>query len=841
MAGILFVLAFQCFGQALTITSPTEETIWVGGTTQTITWTGGSSENVTIKLRWIDLGEMTIASDTPNDGSHEWVVKDGYTGRISILIFEDGGLAHQSFIRENSAGGIYITSPGYGVTWKPGSTQEITWTDNISGNVKIDLYERQYDEIPFPHHIARSITTSTSSDGSFSWTVPEDLDLEVYHVGIESVSASSTRVFSRYFFISDEPQGCIDEYEPNDAIDEPSKYAFSSSIGRAYSASESINGTIHMDPDWDHYRVKVEYPGNLDVVLSNCPDAFNLQLYEELPGGYVAGSWTTGNEHIDEDLTRLNYYYIIVGSEGGVTRCDPYNLTVNWTPDPFLEVSPSSRSVGESSGTTTFDISSNLNWSASEDASWFSVEKTSSKLLTVTFDENSGTGSRSANIVLSADGASDQTVSVTQEGFACSLSVTPASRNVGSSSGSTTFAVTSNVSWSVNESADWLSTSADGSTITVSYDANVSVDSRVAEITVSGGECSEVVSVTQNGNSCSLSVTPGSASAGAAVGTTSFTVTSNVPWSVNESSDWLSTSVDGSTVNVNYLENSSSSSRSASLTIAGGGCSETFTITQEGFACILSVTPASRSLGSAAGITSFIVTSNVSWSVNESADWLNTTVDGDIITVSFNSNEAASSRSASITVTGGECSQEVTLAQAGEAIVFQVGSSTLSLGATSGSSATLSITSNTDWSIVKSASWLNVSPLTGTGSSQVTVQATSDNNTGSIRTDVLSATGSGTTYAVVVTQDFITGVFDQLEHGVSIYPNPSGNELYVELGRELTGFTVRVMDSRGSCIFSEDYKNRTEFSIDLGQFNSGIYYMEILHRDGRISRNFIKR
>ncbi len=757
LLGLIFFLTLQGFGQALTITSPTSETIWSGGTTHEITWSGGASENVKIKLWWGDLMDATIVESTPNDGSYTWTVLDGYTEKVVLFIYGDNENAYTTFTRENSAGGIYINSPTTGVTWQPGSTHNITWIDNIGENVKIDLYYAS--DGPIQPSYASTITSSTPSDGYYSWTIPIGTSQEKYQIKIESVSASSTRVYSRHFDIGEETSSCIDSYEPNDAIDNPSKFAFSSDIGGIYYKSESIAGTIHESGDWDHYRVNVEVPGNLDITLTNVPNAFDLQLYANPPEGYVAGSFTTGNEYIDVDISTPGFYYIIVGSLDGAYDCSPYTLAVDWTADLFLDVTPTSRSVGSASGTTTFDISSNANWSVSEDASWLSIEKTNSELLTAIFDENSEFVNRSTSITVSADGVSSKIVTVTQEGSACNLVVTPDNQSVGPDAGTTNFNVTSNVSWSVNKTSDWLSTSVDGSTITINYEANESTYSRVATVSVAGGECSEMV-----------------------------------------------------------------------------------TVTQEGVACSLAVTPENQNVGSASGIASFTVTSNVSWSVNETADWLSTSVDGNIISVSFDTNGTSSSRSASITITAGECSKVVTLVQEeGEQPQFLIGSSAISLGATAGTAASFSITSNVDWSIEKNALWLDVNPMTGTGSYQVQVKANESNNTGETRSDTLQASGNGITYLIVVTQDFVTGVIDLLESGINLYPNPSGSELYVKLGTQLSDFTVRIFDSRGSFLFINSYKSATEFTIDLGKFKSGIYQIKIMHKDGSIVRTFIKR
>ena len=135
LLGLIFFLTLQGFGQALTITSPTSETIWRGGTTQEITWSGGASENVKIKLWWGDLMDATIVESTPNDGSYTWTVLDGYTEKVVLFIYGDNENAYTTFTRENSAGGIYINSPTTGVTWQPGSTHNITWIDNIGEKI----------------------------------------------------------------------------------------------------------------------------------------------------------------------------------------------------------------------------------------------------------------------------------------------------------------------------------------------------------------------------------------------------------------------------------------------------------------------------------------------------------------------------------------------------------------------------------------------------------------------------------------------------------------------------------------------------------------------------------
>jgi len=85
------------------------------------------------------------------------------------------------------------------------------------------------------------------------------------------------------------------------------------------------------------------------------------------------------------------------------------------------------------------------------------------------------------------------------------LNVTPANQDVIAPAGTTTFEVTSNISWTVDESVSWLSvlplSGGGNGTITVTYEANNSPESRIGQITITadGGNPVVNVSVTQAG------------------------------------------------------------------------------------------------------------------------------------------------------------------------------------------------------------------------------------------------------------------------------------------------------------------------------------------------------
>ncbi|HPE35403.1 MAG TPA: BACON domain-containing protein, partial [Bacteroidales bacterium] len=87
---------------------------------------------------------------------------------------------------------------------------------------------------------------------------------------------------------------------------------------------------------------------------------------------------------------------------------DPYNR-IHWF-TPGLTVTPLVKDVSATSGTTNFNVISNVDWTVSETAEWLWVDPLSSTgngWITATFDENTSTSARSATITVSSEGLSD--------------------------------------------------------------------------------------------------------------------------------------------------------------------------------------------------------------------------------------------------------------------------------------------------------------------------------------------------------------------------------------------------------------------------------------------------
>ena len=83
---------------------------------------------------------------------------------------------------------ITITSPNGGETWYTGTTQTITWEDNIDGNVRIILGAGEAFFL---------ISLDTESDGVFEYDIPEDIPEDnIYKVLVSALEPDSVYDFT---------------------------------------------------------------------------------------------------------------------------------------------------------------------------------------------------------------------------------------------------------------------------------------------------------------------------------------------------------------------------------------------------------------------------------------------------------------------------------------------------------------------------------------------------------------------------------------------------------------------------------------------------------------------
>jgi len=160
----------QITGQ-ITVVAPNGGENWITGCPVLIQWISPAAVwPVKIELFKNDLYYMTICPQVPAGmSSFSWVPPffvvpgNDYKVKVSSLIspsgfdFSDGNFSI-------SPGSITVVSPNGGETWIKGTMHPILWTDNICGNVRIELWKGGV----FKSVIAQSVP----STGTFNWVVP---------------------------------------------------------------------------------------------------------------------------------------------------------------------------------------------------------------------------------------------------------------------------------------------------------------------------------------------------------------------------------------------------------------------------------------------------------------------------------------------------------------------------------------------------------------------------------------------------------------------------------------------------------------------------------------------
>jgi hypothetical protein len=293
----------------------------------------------------------------------------------------------------------------------------------------------------------------------------------------------------------------------------------------------------------------------------------------------------------------------------------------------------------------------------------------------VDYEKNAATSQRVGKITVSGGGIT-RDVTVTQKGAEAYLTVEPANRDVTCAAGQTTFAVHSNITWTVSESVAWLSVdpmNGNGNcTLKVDYEKNATTSQRVGKITVSGGGITREVTVTQIGAEAYLTVEPAKQDVEYSAGQATFELKSNTAWTATEDEDWLKiTPAAGNgdaTLTVDYDENSDTNCRTALIVVSGAGIEVKITLKQEA-APMLTITPPSCSLGFEACDTALVIISNTEWTIEVSENWIIVTPTSgsgdDTVQVHFEENIDLNPRTAILTISGGGLSVEVEFTQDG--------------------------------------------------------------------------------------------------------------------------------------------------------------------------------
>jgi hypothetical protein len=178
--------------------------------------------------------------------------------------------------------------------------------------------------------------------------------------------------------------------------------------------------------------------------------------------------------------------------------------------------------------------------------------------------------------------------------------------------------------------------------------------------------------------------------------------------------------------------------------------SNAYTFTN-GSPCTYSISPTSSTVGSAASSGTVTVTSSTgcAWTASSGAGWLTITSGASgsgngAVGYSVAANTSSSSRTGTLSIAG----NTYTVTQQGATCSYAVSPATDTMPSAGGTkSGTVTTTSGCAWTATSNASWLTVTPASGTGNGTLSYTATANSSTAS-RTGVLTVSGQ----TITVTQ-----------------------------------------------------------------------------------------
>lgn len=247
--------------------------------------------------------------------------------------------------------------------------------------------------------------------------------------------------------------------------------------------------------------------------------------------------------------------------------------------------------------------------------------------------------------------------------------------------------ITANNPWTIEADVDWISfgqnsgeASDQKQQVLVYIDENpeVNADPRVGKITVKSADLTKEIEVTQSAAEfvAELTVTAENMTAGADGEELTFTLTSNVAWTVESDVEWVTFAPAGgepseSEVNVKAIvaANDTFEDRTANVTVSGEGVEESFTIVQ-GHHVPLTVSIENLTAVADGEALTFTVSARSAWTAVTDADWVTLNppsgeaAEAVTVTATVAENIFTEPRTAVVKVSAGGMEKTVTIVQA---------------------------------------------------------------------------------------------------------------------------------------------------------------------------------
>lgn len=404
-------------------------------------------------------------------------------------------------------------------------------------------------------------------------------------------------------------------------------------------------------------------------------------------------------------------------------------------------ISASSEKIlfANTAGAVTIQIDSESTWTASTSSSWIELSAESGKAgistLTINVSPNMSTNGRQGYVILYVGQSQCIQIPVSQQGIYLDTSDKKITFDaVGSS---TDIQVESNTEWVIYSKPDWIEisqTEGEGDCtlkITALENPNTAQREGYIILTHDGINLEAKIFITQKGKTFDIATTVLDFTDKAS--SQSLQILTDGTWIAESSENWISispsTSSGNSTLTVSVSENTNEGERIGNINVVMGDKSIAVAVVQQGK--YFTVDNSLITFTSLGGQMQISITSNGEWCAYTDAAWLNiskTEGNGDInLSVSATNNRSTQSRSASI-IFSTPYGRNIQIIVNQDAKYISLDTSKLLFYPTSATSDPITITTDGNYTISSTQSWLIITQTANTFT--VTV---SDNNDKDVR------------------------------------------------------------------------------------------------------------
>ncbi len=448
----------------------------------------------------------------------------------------------------------------------------------------------------------------------------------------------------------------------------------------------------------------------------------------------------------------------------------------------ILTVSPAIVSISNAGGSASVTVSTDGTFNPTSSDSWISAQKLDN-IVTITAEANPSTTSRTGKVLIELTGLTSgelsQSITVIQTATSYNWTIDPTTLNANSTKETISFTLTTNDEWTVSSTDSWINLSTTSGTgnekIQVTVSDNASTESRKGTITVKGVNSGNYSTITVNQNGRYLTVDPSSLSFDATGGSSIVNVDTDGTFSVTTSENWITIKTNGNQVNITTTQNEGKTSRNGKVFVklsglSNGSLTRNIEITQAGTNYNFSVDKNSLSGSSASWSEDFTLTTNDSWTASCDVGWVKLSKTSgrntNTLQATMSENTSTGQRTGTITLTGINSGNNLTISVSQEGKYLTVAPSYLNFG-TDGGSAIVDVSTDGNFTTSKSDNWITLS----TNGNTITVSAaknTSPNvRTGSVNVSLTGLTSGSITKSIEVTQAAASYTFSIDQHSIS--------------------------------------------------------------------------